>query len=347
MNRCLYRWFPMLGRHASRSILTIVLLGGILVAVCFLPHWIQTEYYLRVIVYAMVNSIIGIGLNFAVGVAGQINLGQAVFVGVGAYVLAILTQRLNAPWVASVAAALLTAALLGTVLGWASNRLRGPYLAVTTLATNLIFYLVASHEVWLTGGPMGVRIPRANVPRVFGAALDVKNVYYVVLGALLILFILGTLVYQSKVGRSFRAVRDDETVAALMGVNTVKTKMWACTICALYGGVGGVLYVLTFRFVAPSEFTALQSFRYLAMITIGGLGNLSGSILGAFAVTLVPEFLRFVQGYWDIILGVSIIGVLLLFPKGLGFVGDYLSHLLSRREVEARWTGEFQFPETE
>lgn len=335
------------GRRRFRTTLLLFMVGGILTLACLLPWLVHIEYYVRVITYAMVNSIIAIGLNFAVGVAGQINLGQAVFVGLGGYVLAILTQKVNVPWVPSVVAGILAASLLGTALGWLSNRLRGPYLAVTTLAANLIFYLVASHEVWLTGGPMGVRIPWANIPRVFGFVLDVKRVYYVVLGALFILIFFSRLVYHSKLGRSFRAVRDDETVAALAGVNTVTTKMWACTLCAFYGGVGGVLYVLTFRFVAPSEFTALQSFRYLAMITIGGLGNLWGSVLGAFAVTLIPEFLRFVQGYWDIILGASILGVLLLFPKGLGFVGEYLSYLLTKREVEVRWTGEFQFPETE
>ena len=194
---------------------------------------------------------------------------------------------------------------------------------------------------------MGIRIPRASVPRAFGAALDVRAVYYIALGALLIVLLLGRMVYHSKLGRSFRAVRDDEVVAGLMGVNTVQTKIWACIICALYGGVGGILYLLTFRFVAPSEFTALQSFRYLAMVTIGGLGNLGGSVLGAFAVTIVPEFLRFLHGCWDIILGTSIIATLLLFPRGLGFIVEYLSQLLTRREVEERWTGEIRFPNGE
>ncbi len=319
--------------------------GVVLVALgCLVPFWIHVDYYLRVLVYAMVNSVIALGLNFAVGVTGQINLGQAVFVGLGAYGSAILTQKLSAPWVASVGTAVLAAGIMGAALGWISNRLRGPYLAITTLAMNLIFYLVASHEVWLTGGPMGIRIPRLNVPRLFGVELDVRVVYYVVLVALVALFLLGRLIYHSKVGRAFRAVRDDETVASLMGVNTVRTKMWACVICSFYGGVGGVLYLLTFRFVAPSEFTALQSFRYLAMITIGGLGNLSGSILGAFFVTTVPEFLRVVQGYWDVILGSSILLILLLFPKGLGFVRDYLSQLVRKKEVEERWTGEFRLP---
>ena len=340
------RWRANLARYRRGTpLLAVVVGGGVAVASCFLPRWIQTDYYLRLIVYAMINGVIAIGLNFAVGVAGQINLGQAVFAGVGAYVLAILTQRLGAPWIPSVVAALVASGVLGAGFGWMSNRLRGPYLAITTLAANLIFYIVASHEVWLTGGPMGVRIARANVPRVFGAVLDVRTVYYIALGGLFVVLLLGRMIYHSKVGRSFRAVRDDEVVAGLIGVNTVQTKIWACIICALYGGVGGILYFLTFRFVAPSEFTALQSFRYLAMVTIGGLGNLGGSLLGAFAVTIVPEFLRFLQGYWDIILGTSILVVLLLFPRGLGFVVDYLSQLLARREVEERWTGEIQFPD--
>ncbi len=312
---------------------------------CMVPQWVRTDYYLRVLVYAMINSVIALGLNFVVGVTGQINLGQAVFVGVSAYTLAILTQKVKASWLWSVMAALSATSILGTGLGWISNRLRGPYLAVTTLAVNLIFFLVASHEVWLTGGPMGVRVPLINTPRVFGAVLNVRIVYYIVLGSLVILLGIGQLIYRSKVGRAFRTVRDDETAAALMGINVVQAKVWACIICTFFAGVGGVLYLLTFRFVCPSEFTALQSFRYLAMITIGGLGNLFGSVLGAFAVTIVPEFLRVIQGYWDIILGVSIIFILLVFPKGLGFIGEYVSRLVSRREVEARWTGEFQFPE--
>ena len=288
------RWLNAIGRYRRGApLLAAALLGGAILASCLLPRWIQTDYYLRVIVYAMINGVIAMGLNFAVGIAGQINLGQAVFVGIGAYALAILTQRLGAPWIPSVVAALVASGVLGAAFGWMSNRLRGPYLAITTLAANLIFYLVASHEVGLTGGPMGIRIARADVPRAFGAPLNVRAVYYIALGALLIVLVLGRMVYHSKLGRSFRAVRDDEVVAGLMGVNTVQTKIWACIICALYGGVGGILYLLTFRFVAPSEFTALQSFRYLAMVTIGGLGNLGGSILGAFAVTIVPEFLRF------------------------------------------------------
>ena|GEM_PF-579415 len=345
----------MIGRTTNRSgelgplvkaAFVLLTLGALLVALVGVPRWVKVDYYLRIIVYAMLNSIAALGLNFAVGVAGQINLGQSLFAGVSAYALAILTQRLGAPWIPSVAAALVLAGVLGAGLGWMSNRLRGPYLAVTTLATALIFYMVVSHEVWLTGGPMGIRVPRANVPRLFGILVDLRVVYYLVVGALLILFVLGRVIYRSKVGRSFRAVRDDEMVAGLMGINTLQAKVWACTICSVYAGVAGVLYVLTYRFLAPVEFTALQSFRYLAMVTIGGLGNLVGSVLGAFAVTLIPEFLRVVQGYWDIILGVSILLVLLVFPKGLGFLPDYMAQLMAKRKAEVRWTGEFHVPKS-
>ena len=157
---------------------------------------------------------------------------------------------------------------------------------------------------------------------------------------LLVLYQLARVIYHSKIGRSFRATRDDELAARIMGINTVKAKVQACMLCALFAGIAGVLQLFTFKFIAPTSFTYLQSFRYLAMIVVGGLGSLPGSVAGAAVITVVPEFFRMWPGLWDVILGATILAVLLFFPKGLGFFVEYISKLVARVKVEERWTGE-------
>lgn len=316
----------------------VLLLGLVAVALWVLPaQLLQSPYYLRLITFAWINAVIALGLNMAVGVAGQINLGQAALVGVSAYVTAMFIRLAGWAWLPSAVVGVAAAVSTGMALGWVSNRLRGPYLAIVTLGANVVFQLLLFNEVDLTGGPMGLRV---SAPQVFGTRVSAPAVYMIVFGCLVLLYALCRLVYHSKLGRNFRATRDDETVARIMGINTVRAKVQACMLCGLCAGLGGVLFLLSYRFIAPAEFAPTQSFRYLAMVVIGGLGNLPGAILGALVVTLVPEFLRMWPGLWDVVLGSSILVVLLLFPKGLGFISEYLGALLSKKSVEQRWTGE-------
>lgn len=328
------REFPKLNARRWR----VLLLGVVAIALWVLPAQLLTSpYYLRLITFAWINAVIALGLNMAVGVTGQINLGQAALVGVSAYATAMLITFAGWGWLPSAVVGVVAAVFTGMALGWVSNRLRGPYLAIVTLGANVVFQLLLFNEVDLTGGPMGLRVP---APRMFGIRLSSSTIYMIVFGCLVLLYVICRLVYHSKLGRNFRATRDDETVARIMGINTTRAKVQACMLCGLCAGLGGVLFLLSYRFVAPAEFAPTQSFRYLAMVVIGGLGNLPGAVLGALVVSLVPEFLRMWPGLWDVVLGSSILIVLLLFPRGLGFISEYLGALFSKKSVEERWTGE-------
>jgi len=318
--------------------LKIAIICSVLILACLLPPLlVETIYYLRVIVAIWINAIVALGLNFCVGVCGQISLGQAAFVGTSAYVLAILVTKQGAPWILAILVSLISVVFLGLAVGLVSTRLRGPYLAIVTLAFNLVFVIVLTNELNITGGPFGIRV---NPPQVLGLTIDVKLMYFLAFGCLIALYQLGRVVYFSKIGRGFRATRDDELAARVMGINTVMTKTQAFMISAIYAGIAGVLQTLTYRFIAPTSFTVIQSFRYLAMVVIGGMGYLPGSIVGAAIVTVVPELFRGLAGFWDIILGSTILAILLFFPKGAGFFPEYFKSLIARSKVEERWTGE-------
>jgi len=305
------------------------------------PTFLSSPYYLRLVSFGWINAIIALGLNMAVGVAGQINLGQAAFVGLSAYVTAMLIKLVGWTWLPSAVAGIVGTVVAGTAVGWVSNRLRGPYLAIVTLGFNLVFQILLLTQVDFTGGPMGLRV---KAPEIFGVKMNMQAIYIVLFGFFILIYMLCRLIYYSKIGRNFRATRDDEIVARIMGVNTVRAKVQACMFSAFCAGVAGVLFLLNYLFIAPAAFTPMQSFRYLAMVVIGGLGNLLGSVLGALVITFIPEFLRVWPGLWDVVLGGSILLVLLLFPKGLGFFGEYLSTLFSQKKIEQRWTGQIRSP---
>lgn len=309
---------------------SVLLVRCVFVVLCLvLPFVLRNAYYLRVFGFLFINSIVALGLNMAVGVAGQINLGQAGLVGVGAYSFAILLQK-GVMWPLAVLSSLAVTSFLGVIFGYVSNRLRGPYLAIITLAFNLVLTIVMNNEITLTGGPFGIRV---------FTVLNLRTAGAINAGIFIILYYLTTKLYQSHLGRCFRAIRDDEIAARAYGINPIVTKTYACVFSALLAGVGGILQGCTFGFLAPTSFTVTQSFRYLAMIVVGGLGYLPGTIFGVSAITLIPEFLRWLTGLWDIVLGVTIILLLLFFPEGFGYVGKYLSRLFTKVRGEERWTG--------
>ena len=307
---------------------------------CFLiPQSLESPYYIRLLAFAWTNTIAAIGLQIAVGICGQINLGQAAYVGIAAYSFALSVKFFGWHWFSAAIVGIVAATIGGLGTGWISNRLRGPYLAIVTLALNLVFYVVVLNEVEITGGPMGISI---STPFFRGRPMSLNMTYYVASVCAIVLYGLARLIYYSKVGRSFRAVRDDEWAAGILGINVIRAKVQACVLSSFFAGVAGVLYALNYRYLAPSEFTSVQSFRYLAMIVIGGLGSLSGAVAGAFAVTLVPEFLRMWPGLWDVILGLTILLVLLFFPRGMSSVPEHVYQRFSRRKAEERTTGQIR-----
>ena len=280
-------------------------------------------YYLHVLNLAWIAAIAALGLTVATGITGQIVLGQAALVGFGAYATALAMMRLQLPWWLALPLAMGLAALVGVVLGTVSTRIKGHYLAITTLALNEIFRIVALNEEPLTGGPMGLRdIPTLNLPAL-GDSID-RQLYLPLLGVALLVYGLTMFFYRTRIGRNMRAVRDDELAAETMGVNSGRVKAVAFVICSLWAALAGGLYVLLVGFVAPSNFTVFESIKMMLMVVIGGLGSIPGTFLGAFVITVLPEALRGLQTYYMAAFGIGVVIILLVAPRGLGVLADWL-----------------------
>ena len=300
-----------------RRIGICVFLGGLAVV----PLAVHNAFYLHVMNLVFINAIVVVGLNLATGVAGQIVLGQAALMGIGAYATGVLMVRAALPWYAAGLLALALSSLVGIGLGAVSTRIKGHYLAITTLGFNEIFRLITVNETAVTGGPSGLTgIPQLRLPGL-GLHPDLQ-LYLPLLGLSVLMTFLALRVFRSRFGRNFRAIRDNEVAAEAMGVNSRAAKIQAFVLCSLWAGLGGVAYVLLVAFVAPNNFTISESIRYLVMLIIGGLGSISGSFLGALVITILPEALRAWEQYYLFAYAVGIIVVLLAFPRGLSAIAD-------------------------
>jgi branched-chain amino acid transport system permease protein len=300
------------------------LLLAALVAVLALPPLLGVNtYWLHVLNLTWIAAIAALGLNLATGVTGQIVLGQAALMGAGAYTAGLLMTKLQWPWFAAAAAALALAVVLGVGLGLLSMRIKGHYLAITTLALNEIFRQVVLNEAGLTGGPMGLRdIPTFALP-LWPGDVD-RQAYLPLLAVMAGVYALAVALYRRRLGRQMRAVRDDELAAESMGVDSRRTKIRAFVLCSAFGALAGVLHVLSTGFVSPNNFTIFESIRLMLMTVIGGLGSIGGTVIGAAVVTILPEALRDLQTYYMAAFGLAVVAVLLLEPRGLGVLGDWL-----------------------
>jgi branched-chain amino acid transport system permease protein len=300
-----------------------LLLVAILVALALPPLLGVNSYWLHVLNLTWIAAIAALGLNLATGITGQIVLGQAALMGVGAYAAGLLMVKLHWPWWLALPAAVALGATVGVALGLLSMRIKGHYLAITTLALNEIFRLVVLNEAGLTGGPMGLRdIPTLSWPAI-GQDVDTQ-VYLPLLAIMVLAYALAVQLYRRRLGREMRAVRDDELAAESMGVNSRVTKVRAFVLCSTFGALAGALYVLGTGFVSPNNFTIFESIKLILMTVIGGLGSIGGTLLGAAVVTILPEALRDLQSYYMAAFGLAVVAVLLLEPRGLGVLGDWL-----------------------
>jgi branched-chain amino acid transport system permease protein len=303
----------------GRKILLLVLLAALAVP----PFAGINSYWLHVLNVTWVFAIAALGLNLVTGVTGQIVLGQAALMGIGAYTAGLLMVKLQWPWFAAAGAALAVAVVVGVALGLLSMRIKGHYLAITTLALNEIFRQVVLNQANVTGGPMGLRdIPTFALP--FWSGDTDRQAYLPLLVAMVAAFALALVLYRRRLGRQMRAVRDDELAAESMGVDSRKTKIRAFVLCSFFGAVAGVLYVFATGFVSPNNFTIFESIRLILMTVIGGLGSIGGTVIGAALVTLLPEVFRDLQEYYMAAFAVAVLAVLLLEPRGLGVLGDWL-----------------------
>lgn len=250
------------------------------------------EYYLSIVNLVSISVIGAIGLNILVGYTGQISVGHGAFMSVGAYTAANLVTRLGAPWWINLIAGGLMAAVIGAIVGIPSLRIKGLYLAIATLAGQLIIEWTINHVTFISGGVQAsIEVPR---PTLFGIVLDSQREMYYFLLVFVVIAIVATLnLMRSRVGRAFIAIRDHDIAAEIIGINIFRYKLLAFAISSFYAGVTGVLYTYYFGIANYEQFQIVVSIDYLAMIIIGGLGSVLGSIFGAIFITLLPILIRY------------------------------------------------------
>jgi branched-chain amino acid transport system permease protein len=250
------------------------------------------EYYLSLVNLVFIAVIGALGLNILVGYTGQISIGHGAFMSVGAYTAANVAVRLDWPFWLSLPLGGLMAAAVGAVVGIPSLRIKGLYLAIATLAGQLIIEWIINHVTWISGGiQASIEVPR---PVLAGAVIDTQREMYFFLLGFVVLALGGTLnLVRSRVGRAFVAVRDHDIAAELIGIDIFRYKLLAFAISAFYAGVTGVLYTYYLGVANYEQYQIVTSIDYLAMIIIGGLGSVLGSVFGAVFVTMLPIVIRY------------------------------------------------------
>jgi branched-chain amino acid transport system permease protein len=267
---------------------TVGIVMGLLFVV--LPAAVD-EYYLSIVNLVSIAVVGALGLNILVGYTGQISIGHGAFMSVGAYTAANLATRLDLPFWVSLPLGGLMAALVGAVVGIPSLRIKGLYLAIATLAGQLIIEWTINHVTWISGGAQAsIQVPR---PRLGGLVIDSQREMYFFLLVFVVLAVTGTLnLMRSRVGRAFVAIRDHDIAAEIIGVDIFRYKLLAFAVSSFYAGVTGVLYTYYLGVANYEQFQLVTSIDYLAMIIIGGLGSVLGSIFGAAFITLLPILIR-------------------------------------------------------
>ncbi len=278
--------------------------------------WTVQNYILDVAVLAGIYIILALALNVVVGFAGLLNLGFVAYYAIGAYSFALLNTKLGMGfWTAAPLAIMITTAA-GFLFAVPALRLRGDYLALVTLGFGEIVRITLNNWDSFTNGPNG--IGGISAPAFFGISLDtLTSFYYLVLVFVVITIIVMKRIQKSKLGRAWTAIREDETAALAMGIQTVRYKLYAVSFGAFWAGIAGCLFASKMRFISPESFSFMESVLILCMVILGGLGSIAGVIVGAVVLVALPEVLREVQMYRMLALGAGIVFIMIFRPQGL------------------------------
>jgi branched-chain amino acid transport system permease protein len=302
-----------------RIVLGIVVIAALIIAPMYL-----NRYGLFILSQWAVMTIAAMGLNLTLGYAGQVSLAQGAFVGIGAYAAAIITSH-GMPLVAGLAVAILLCFAIGWILGYPALRVQHHYLAFVTLAFSTLAFLVFRNESWLTNGIYGIsNIPRPNI---FGYPTNRPlPFYYVCLGSLALVSLAMWWLIRSPWGRAFMALRENPLRALSLGIDTRRYTLMAFAIGSALGGVAGTLYAPLTQYIDPVPFNLSLSLDLLMMVIVGGAGFFFGPFLGAMIAVLLPEWLRFTQGYYLMLYAVAVILLLIYSPTGiLGILDRFLA----------------------
>ena len=314
------------GAKASQTVpIWIWLLIAFILAIVF--PLVTGRYQQDVAINVLIYVCLGLGLNVVVGLSGMLDLGYIAFYGVGAYAYALLNIHFGIPFWVCVPISAIFALLVASCVGFPTLRMRGDYLAIVTLGFGEIIRIILNNWMNLTNGPnglMGINRPGIYWPS-FADGFSLEHLwlkklwllYYVAL-ALAIITIIGVRrLHFSRIGRAWESIREDETAAELMGVNTFIYKLLAYAMGGAFAGMAGAFFASRMKFVSPESFTFLESAMVLCMVVLGGMGSIPGVILGAAALIILPEMFREFELYRMLAFGAVMVLMMLFRPEGL------------------------------
>jgi branched-chain amino acid transport system permease protein len=276
----------------------------------------KNNYYMNILISFCYFGIIAASLNLLMGYSGQISLGHSAFMAIGAYAYAILNKTFHFHFILAAIGAIAISFLCGLLIGLACGKLNAIFLAMATLGFSKAVTLILTNEGWLTGGANGF----TGIPKLvfFGHKLSNFELYYVALALMLVVFLICYRIVYSKTGRAFQALKTSPIAAAAMGVDVKRYRLLVCGISAAMAGLAGCIYAVNLNYLSADMFNK-TSIRILTMSVAGGLGNLSGPIVGAVVMGGLPELLRTFSSHLDGVYGALLIFIVIVMPDG--FVG--------------------------
>jgi branched-chain amino acid transport system permease protein len=265
---------------------------------------ILNPYYGQILIVLGINIILAVSLNLVIGFTGQLALGHAGFMSIGGYAAAIMSINYHLPFALSLLVGGLISGVIGFLIGLPILRLKGDYLAITTLGFGEIIRVAIVNMDFL-GGPRGL----AGIPK----KTNFTWVYFITLATVIIIYN----IIRSPYGRAMLSIREDEIASESMGINTTKFKMMAFVIASFFAGIAGGLYAHQFMFLDPKSFDFIKSFEILTFVVFGGMGSLSGSLMATTVLTYLPEVLRTFAEYRMVIYAASLVILMLFRPQGI------------------------------
>ena len=272
-----------------RTIWIRLWMAGFIVFLVFLPYW-GGDYLVFLVNLSCLAVVAALGLNILTGYCGQLSLGHAAFLAIGAYTTGLLASNFDLPFWITLPAGGAASALAGVIIGFPCLRLKGLYLAMATMAFGMVTEFAVITWEGLTGGVRGLYVPMISIG---GHELDTDSkMFYFLVIVTALMTIAASNIVRTRVGRALVAIRDRDVAAEVIGVNLTRYKVLAFAIGSFYAGVAGGLYAYVMAYIHPEHFTLLLSIEYLTMIIVGGLGSILGTIFGAVFIVIIPEFIK-------------------------------------------------------
>jgi branched-chain amino acid transport system permease protein len=306
--------------------------AAVLVGFIVLPQLVAVKYYLHLSILALIWVIAAQGQNLIQGYTGYVSIVQAGFMGIGAYSTALMGLHYGLPVWLTITLAPFVTAIFALATGYPSLRVKGHYFAIVTLAFNMVIFIVLMNFTELTQGEAGITgIPKPGSKDGWFNFRDREQYYYLVLAIAVAMTALAALIVRSRIGQILVAIRQNENLVGAIGIAAWKYKLFAFVVSAMFAGLAGAVYAHYQSFINPEIFGVAQSLDAILAVIVGGSGTIAGPVIGAFFVVLLPEYLRFADGFRLILYGLVLVLATIFMPRGIvGVTGDVLARLKRR-----------------